>query len=366
MELHMPFESTSERDQGPLLTIVVAAYNIEGYIEEALESLLNQAHVGALKIVVVDDGSHDATYAVAKAVVERDNGQHIELIRQQNGGLSAARNTGLAAVRTPYVGFLDGDDVYLKDFTDVVIPLLAAQKWDLVEYNVEIIDDHGRKLDNLELVNPATSGGHAMDRTARQRFADTFHTFAWARIYRTDLFKNTTFPLGRHYEDMAIVPSLYLRAKNIYSVSEPLIGYRRRFGSITQKASLRDMNDLRENGLEALNRCDGGEYDEYWLTVFNKAFHRACHVCARVDRPSFKPASESLTQMATDHRNARARLKQRGGREVVNLERYALNVRADRYMHFLKGLVKKMLRRSLDHQQRPRQPSTTTPSRFGR
>ncbi|MDR5774400.1 glycosyltransferase family 2 protein [Caballeronia sp. LP006] len=355
----MPFESDSLRDTEPLLTIVVAAYNIEGYIEEALESLLSQPHIDAMRIIVVDDGSRDETYAAAEAIVERDGGRHIQLIKQRNGGLSAARNTGLAAVRTPYVGFLDGDDIYLENFSSSVIPALKERVWDLVEYNVKIIDDDGRHIDGIDLVMHHASGGHAMNRAALQHFADGFHTFVWARIYRTDMFNGTQFPVGRHYEDMAVVPSMYLRASSIYRIADPLIGYRRRFGSITQKATLTDMKDLRTNGLEALARCDGGEMDDYWLTIFDKAFHRACHVCARVDRGQFKAASETLAAMAVDHRRTRAKLSERNGREVVALKPFDFNVRADRSIYFIKGLLKKMLRRSLDHHQRERRHSPT-------
>ena len=355
----MPFESDSLRDTNPLLSIVVAAYNIEGYIEEALESLLSQPHIDAMKIIVVDDGSRDETYAAARAIVERDRGVHIELLQQENAGLSAARNTGLKAVRTPYVGFLDGDDIYLKGFTDAVIPVLAERKWDVLEYNVKIIDDDGRELEDIELVEQGTSGGRPMNRDTLQDFADRFHTFVWARVYRTDLFDAAPFPVGRHYEDAAVVPSIYLRASNIYRIQTPLIGYRRRFGSITQSASLRDMRDLRANGQEALARCEGTERDDFWLTIFDKLFRRACHVCARVDRGSFKQASETLATMAVDHRKTREKLAEQSGREVVELAPFDLNVRADRSIHFLKGLVKKMLRRSLDHHQRARRAGTS-------
>lgn len=355
----MSFESDSLRDTNPLLTIVVAAYNIEGYVEEALESLLSQPYIDAMRIVVVDDGSRDETYAAARAIVERDGGVHIELLRQENRGLSAARNTGMAAVRTPYVGFLDGDDIYLEGFAEAVMPILATREWDLVEYNVKIIDDAGRELDEIDIVDTVTTGGHPVNRTTLQQFANGFHTFAWARIYRSDLFDEAPFPVDRHYEDMAVVPSTYLRARNVYRIPKPLIGYRRRFGSITQCASVRDVQDLRVNGREALARCDGGEMDDYWLTVFDKLFHRACHVCARVDRGSFKPASEMLAAMAVDHRKARAKLAERSGREVGELKPFDLNVRADRSIHFLKGILKKVLRRSLDHHQRERRPGTS-------
>ncbi|VXB06354.1 Glycosyl transferase family 2 [Burkholderia sp. 8Y] len=352
----MSFERDSVQATSPLLTIVVAAYNVEGYIEEALESLLSQPHIDRLKIIVVDDGSPDETHAAVQAMIERDGGAHIQLIRQQNSGVSAARNTGLASVSTPYVGFLDGDDIYLKGFTEAVIPRLAEGNYDMIEYNVSIIDDEDRELEQLELVTKTEGGDHAVDRSARLDFADKFHTFVWARVYRTEFFKTMQFPVGRVYEDMALIPSIFLRAKRFYRIAEPLIGYRRRFGSITQKSTLHDMRDLQVNGVEALARCDGGEMDDFWLAVFDKIFHRACHVCARVDRASFREASEILSRMAADHRDTRARLGERNGRQVVELKPFDLDVRKDRSIHFLKSLVKKVLRRSLDHHQRARRP----------
>jgi glycosyltransferase involved in cell wall biosynthesis len=357
---NMPFDRDPARDVGsdtqPLLSIVVAAYNIEGYIEEALESLLRQPHLDKLRIIVVDDGSTDDTYALAQAIAERDGHQHIQVLRQENGGLSAARNTGLAAVTTPYVGFLDGDDIFLESFSGTVIPALNEHQWDLIEFNVKIIDDDGRRLDEIGLVEPDARGGHAMHLEDRMSFVDAFHTFVWARVYRTSLFDGLTFPVGRHYEDMAVTPTLYLRAASIYRVALPLIGYRRRFGSITQKAALRDMRDLRTNGLEALAQCKGGEMDQYWLTVFDKLFQRARHVCARVSRGSFRQASDILIAMVNDYRLAHATLPVDAASELMQLKQSGFDLRADRSMYLLKGIVKRVLRRSLDHHQRARRP----------
>lgn len=350
----MALERATAHYMDPLLSIVVAAYNVDGYIEEALESILSQPHIDAIRIIVVDDGSTDDTCAAAQALLERDGGQHIEVIRQSNRGVSAARNTGIAAVQTPYVGFLDGDDVYLRGFTNQVMPLLAEDRWDMIEYNIKIIDDDGRQLDELELVSPSENGECALDLAAQERFAHDFHTFVWARIFRIGLFGNLQFPLGRHYEDMAIVPSIHLLAQNVYRVSEPLYGYRRRFGSITQKSALSDMHDLHAIGLEALGHCDGSETDDFWLTIFDKTFQRACHVCARVDGTSFSRASDTLRAIAADHHTAVTSLAKRCGRPVVELQPFDLHVRVDRSVHQVKGIVKKFLNRRLDHYSRER------------
>jgi glycosyltransferase involved in cell wall biosynthesis len=353
----MSIDTYTHRYEAPLLTIVVAAYNVEGYIEEALASVLGQPYGDAIRLVVVDDGSTDDTYAAVQAAMKRDGRKHVELIRQENAGVSAARNRGLAAVKTPYVGFLDGDDIYLDGFSTAVIPELVDLAWDIIEYNVTIIDDDGRRLEDIELVAAGNEGGKRMDDAGRRQFVDLFHTFVWARVFRTSLFGIASFPVARHYEDMAVMPSIYMRAHSVFRISSPLLGYRRRFGSITQKASLRDIKDLRTNGLEALAQCSRGEATDFWLRVFNNNFERACHVGARVDRGSFGEALDTLFAMAADRRNACSDPGRATPRHSTEFGRLHLKVGIDRFVFLLKRMIKKPLRRRLDRQARPRSPS---------
>ena len=339
------------RNRSPLLTIIIAAYNVEIYIDDALNSLLSHPFIDAVDIIVIDDGSQDRTYAVAKAVVEADGGEHVLLIHQSNGGLSDARNKGCAHVRTPYVGFLDGDDMFLPEFLSVVIPLLAGN-WDMIEYNATIINDRNEPLLDLEVVPPVLAGGRDTDRKTVMQFATRFHCFMWARVYRTTLFDRNPFPIARHYEDAAVLPSVYLRARSVYYVTKPLICYRRRFGSITQTHLLQQVHDLHVTGLEALARCNGGEHDEFWHTVYRKVFRRACHVSARVDRAVFRDALNVLGQMAIDYQVATRAARR--GREVGSLGRFISAVRADRCVFLVKELGKKVLRRELYRSQQER------------
>jgi hypothetical protein len=347
-----------DRIRTPLLTVVIPAYNVDGYIEEALDSVLSQPYIDDIDIVVIDDGSSDSTFAVVSRVMERDSAGHIRLIRQRNRGLSGARNAGIAAVRTPYVGFLDGDDIFLPDFSASIVPLLAEGTWDMLEYNVSIIDDHSRNLDTIELVPQAIGGGSPVDHTMRMHFAEAFHTFVWARVYRTNLFGPAPFPLGRNYEDIAVVPSVYLSAHSVYKIARSLIGYRRRFGSITQRAPVQHVRDLQATGREVLEKITDGEQEEFWLTIFRKLFRRACHICARVDRASFSDGFVTIKQMAADYEKIQAASAERHVSSTGSLGRFALTVRTDRSMHFAKTLVKKVLRRDLDrhHRERPAIP----------
>lgn len=95
------------------LSVVIPAYNTERYVQDAVASVLRQSHPH-LDVVVVDDGSSDATASRVEALEPevRRRGHSLRLIRQDNRGLSNARNTGLLHATGEYVGFLDSDDLW--------------------------------------------------------------------------------------------------------------------------------------------------------------------------------------------------------------------------------------------------------------
>ncbi len=96
-----------EEEQTDLISVIVTAYNIGGYIERGVKSVCAQTYRN-LEIIVVDDGSVDATGTILDKLAESD--ARIQVIHEENGGLSHARNTGIARARGNYIGFVDGDD----------------------------------------------------------------------------------------------------------------------------------------------------------------------------------------------------------------------------------------------------------------
>ena len=92
---------------GPLLSVIVPAYNVECYLGACLSSVVEQSHKN-LEIIIVDDGSSDSTGRIADEIAAED--VRVRVIHKENAGLGAARNSGLAAATGDYVTFVDSDD----------------------------------------------------------------------------------------------------------------------------------------------------------------------------------------------------------------------------------------------------------------
>lgn len=106
---------------GPRLSLVVAAYNVEEYIERFLGSVFGQnSRLASFEVIVVDDGSTDRTGEIVKAWHDRYP-KHIKYIRQENAGAGAARNTGLSQARGTWVGFPDADDFLDVDYFRIML-----------------------------------------------------------------------------------------------------------------------------------------------------------------------------------------------------------------------------------------------------
>jgi glycosyltransferase involved in cell wall biosynthesis len=129
----------------PKVSVVIPAYNCAEYISETIESVLNQTYHD-YEIIVVDDGSTDATGEVVK-----EYGDRLQYIYQQNQGAAAARNRGIRLARGELIAFLDGDDLFLPNKLAVQAAYFDANpSVGMVKTGWQIIDQHGKFVSNVE------------------------------------------------------------------------------------------------------------------------------------------------------------------------------------------------------------------------
>lgn len=128
----------------PLLSIVIPAFNVGPYIAAALHSALDQTYRG-VEVIVVNDGSTDHTAQVIADVMALRSDSRLRVIHQRNGGLSAARNTGIAAAAGEFIGFLDADDVWHPTKAERHIRHLLADPTLGISYShSQYIEEDGR------------------------------------------------------------------------------------------------------------------------------------------------------------------------------------------------------------------------------
>ncbi|KAG0162479.1 hypothetical protein DFQ30_001933 [Apophysomyces sp. BC1015] len=324
-----------------LLTVVVPVYNLEDCVANALQSVLKQRHLDEITTLVVDDGSTDRSRERIDAIVRANPHADIRMITQSNGGCSAARNTGIVQAQSPYLAFLDGDDAWEPDFSDKIIPILRAGRADVIDYNIWIIGYNGKPSDELTMVGTEWAGEHPVDARLLLDVASTYEMFAWARIYRRSLWHSIVFPPAQLYEDAAVTPYLYLRARTVHRLSERLYNYYRRRGSITQVMNTRSVQDLARNVERALSQCVDAEHRKYWMTLCAMGFAHARREAARVDGPALADALRIVDTLARHCRTVARTYPELA--EHVPFDHYRGTLYLERAVFLAKRAIKRLI-----------------------
>ena len=124
----------------PVYSIILPVYNVEKYLAECLDSILAQDTASSYEVILVDDGSTDGSGDICDAYVARY--PHFRVLHRENGGVSAARNDGLADAEGDYVLFIDPDDLCQPNMLSALDPNRAHTP-DMITFAAESFDEHG-------------------------------------------------------------------------------------------------------------------------------------------------------------------------------------------------------------------------------
>ncbi len=212
----------------PKLSIIIPIYNVEAYLPACLESVL-ACPTEDCEILAVDDGSTDGSRALAEDHARRYPGR-IRLICRENGGLGAARNTGVDAARGDYLLFLDSDDTLAPGAVREMLRALDRD-CDVLLFDYVSVNGKGRVLSYHS--GCGREGCFSLAEEPGLLFA---LPSACNKLWKRSLFTESgvRFPEGLWFEDLATCPRLCLRAGTFCAVHRPWLRYLQRPGSITR------------------------------------------------------------------------------------------------------------------------------------
>lgn len=177
----------------PLISVIVPVYRVEEYLDRCVESIVAQSYQN-LEIILVDDGSPDNCPAMCDAWAERD--QRIRVVHKENGGLSDARNAGLAVAEGEYIGFVDSDDWIGADFYRVLIETAVQNNCELVECCY--FWTYGETPPLRPVPEPQFYNKHEAMSAYLNKSA--FHCVVWNKLYHRSII-TAEFMCGKYHED---------------------------------------------------------------------------------------------------------------------------------------------------------------------
>ena len=217
------------------LSIIVPAYKVQDYIVQCVQSILAQLRDDH-ELIVVDDGSPDATLPRVQALQAAYKGRNFHVTTQVNQGIASTRNNGLQMAGGEYIAFVDSDDVLRPGALDAIGQAIAEHRPDVIACDFRMW--HPDQESKSRRVKLGYRAGINRDRTAilNTFFADR-QMYVWANIFRRDVYAQFAMPLfppGRVFEDVATVPRLLSQCATLLYLPQPIIDYRQHPSSITR------------------------------------------------------------------------------------------------------------------------------------
>ncbi len=226
-------------EENALISVIVPIYDVEAYLEQCLDSILNQTYKN-LEVILVDDGSPDRCGAICDSYAVKD--PRVVVIHKENSGVSDARNAGIDIAKGRYLTFVDSDDYLALDCIECLYCNLNAfcadisitshfttKNYDWTQFfqtpTIEIYDSESAVVETL--------------------YARKIKTSAWGKLYRKELFKEIRYPKGKIFEDLYTTNKLFMDAKKIVWTDRIGYYYRIRSGSIMRSAfSMKNLHML--------------------------------------------------------------------------------------------------------------------------
>lgn len=208
------------------VSVIVPVYNGRDFVADAIDSVLQQEGNWVKEIIVIDDGSGDGT---AQFIADSYANQVRLIVKPENQGASAARNTGIFSATGEYVAFLDADDIWRSDKLNQQLPVLIEKQAGMVCSSGKVID-----INSQRQLNKTTSNCHAEAKQLSLSYIFEHPLIYTASIVLPSQLAQQLSGFNTHYqtaEDTDFILRLAVK-HTVYLCPQPLVEYRRRANSL--------------------------------------------------------------------------------------------------------------------------------------
>ena len=250
------------------VTIIVPVYNASLYLEECIQSVLDQT-CRSWELLLVDDGSKDDSGEICEWFAQQD--ARIKVVHQENSGVSAARNKAMDIAQGKYLIFLDSDD-YWYDCTALERLLTVAEEHDLdlVRGEYKAVDEVGNDLFIKSLTDARKQYSYKVLNSSQfLRYAVNGEFFLVLTLFKVSAVKNYRFPLGKIFlEDMLFYSTLCLQSLRCWYVPDVrFYAYRKNSSSVSAKVNVKKLQDsfaMCESFHDLSTKTDDSELKQYY------------------------------------------------------------------------------------------------------
>lgn len=211
------------------ISVLIPVYNSEQHIERCIKSIENQTY-SDIEIVIVNDGSTDKTQDIIQKIAQKDD--RIKLINIENQGVANARNVALSNATGEYITFVDSDDYIEDDYVQTLYDNLKKYDADIAVCNCINYIQETKEQIHKDFGIKQVKEYNSKEAVQSLFYYNFLRHSPWGKLYKKNLWNNLTFPVGRNYEDLAIIYKTFLSAKKIIYIPEEKYIY------VTRKESI--------------------------------------------------------------------------------------------------------------------------------
>ncbi len=202
------------------VSVIVPVYNMEKYLIQCMDSLVNQT-LDDIEIIFINDGSSDKSLDLIKEY-KKHYSNKIKIIDQENAGISVARNNGIKIATGKYIGFVDSDDFVDLNMFEHLYSEIEKTKSDIVVCNYKKYYQSDDNYININVVKNINSTNIYEDTT----LINSIDYGPCNKLYKKSLFDGIEFPVNKKYEDLNAILKIFLKANKISKINEFLYFYR--------------------------------------------------------------------------------------------------------------------------------------------